>query len=344
MISLVVVNYRSASLAVEAIASARAAAAGPLEVIVVDNSCDRAEADALRPHASTVIAAETNLGYAGAINRGRRHANGDVIVVSNADVVFAPGSIDALAAALERDVVVSGPALYWDEAHRWILPPADLHSLGRRAAAVAASRSASYARWLDRRRTRERIRFWSLARTTRVEAISGAVMAIRTSALDELGGFDERFRLYFEETDFLRRVAERRWHVVYVPAAKCRHIYNQSAGAAGTAASTAYAESESWYLRKWLGPLAASVIERLQRPARAPVWPPADKLEIVGDDVVVEASPLPDFATAAGYFPEAGPVRVPPEVRAAYRGDALFVRAVNRQSGKVVAGGFRYTS
>ena len=38
--------------------------------------------------------------------------------------------------------------------------------------------------------------------------LSGAVLAVRAADLDRAGGFDERFPLYFEETDFLRRIAE----------------------------------------------------------------------------------------------------------------------------------------
>ncbi|HEY8849050.1 MAG TPA: hypothetical protein VIO12_07135, partial [Thermoanaerobaculia bacterium] len=54
--SLVLINYKTAALAVDAIRSARAASGTPLQVVVVDNSVDDAEADALRPHADVLIA------------------------------------------------------------------------------------------------------------------------------------------------------------------------------------------------------------------------------------------------------------------------------------------------
>ena len=123
-------------------------------------------------------------------------------MVSNPDVRFAAGAIDALAGA---GAAVAGPALFWDDAHQWLLPPAELHTRAEVLDRTLASRWRGWAVRRDRRRVRARIAFWRLARTTRVRAISGAVMAIRAKAFDEAGGFDQRYRLYFEENDFLRR-------------------------------------------------------------------------------------------------------------------------------------------
>ena len=216
-VSLLVINYRSASLAADAIRTARAASSQPLQVVIVDNSVDPAEAEALRDISDVLVVAPRNLGYAGGINAGRRAADGDVLVVSNPDVRFGDGAIDRL---IEVDAAVAGPALFWDDAHEWMLPPAELHTRSEVIDRVVASWSNTWSRQRDQRRFLARVAFWSLDRATRVDALSGAVLAIRAKAFDEAGGFDERFTLYFEENDFLRRV---RGDVVYVPAARCRH-------------------------------------------------------------------------------------------------------------------------
>ena len=54
MISLLIVNYRSAPLAIEAIRTARSSTSQRLHVVVVDNSCDPREAEGLRPHADVL--------------------------------------------------------------------------------------------------------------------------------------------------------------------------------------------------------------------------------------------------------------------------------------------------
>jgi GT2 family glycosyltransferase len=329
--SLIVVNYRSASLAIDAIRTARGATQAPLQVLVVDNSVDASEAAALRPHADLVIASETNLGYGAAINRGRAKADGDVLLVCNPDVRFGPASIDLL---LDADADVTGPALFWDDAFTWYLPPSELHTSGQVFDGVLASRSERWRRIRDRQRIRNRIAFWSLAIPARVPAVSGAVMAIRPAAFDHAHGFDERFHLYFEEIDFQRRLPA--GSILYLPAARCRHLYNQSAAGSAMAAE-AYARSEAQYLAKWSGKRFAGWVKRMQKPVFADAQPLDGELLLDRGNIVVEASPLASFETAAGHFPTGSRVDVPADVWACYRGEKLYLRVLERDSAKVVA-------
>jgi N-acetylglucosaminyl-diphospho-decaprenol L-rhamnosyltransferase len=332
--SLLVVNYRSATLSLQAIRSARAASLEPLQVVVVDNSCDAAEADALRGHADSLIVSDRNRGYAGAINLGRRSCEGELLIVSNPDVVFAPHAIDELAGS---GAAVAGPAFFWDDAHRWLLPPSDLHTGREKLDEVLASRSCAWRQQRDRRRFFARVAFWEHERPARVAALSGAVMAIRTSDFDALAGFDERFALYFEETDFLRRIAGIRRPIVYVPAAKCRHLYNQSAGQVADEAAARYAESELRYLEKWNGPFAARLLKRLERAVSSEAPATGELVLPRVEDVVVEASPLATFDTAAGHFPRERTVSLPDEVRVSLHGGPVYLRAVDRRTGEVLA-------
>ena len=365
MISLLIVNFRSALLAAEAVRTARAGTSAPLQVVIVDNSCDANEADALRGVADTLIVSESNRGYAGGINAGRAACSGETIVISNPDVTFAPHALDLLAEPLGHRTAVAGPALFWDDAHEWHLPPGDLLTAPQKLDQILASRSARWREERDRRRIRERIAFWSLRETTPVRMLSGAVLAVRAADFDP---FDERFLLYFEETDFLRCMAQRRKRIVYVPAARVRHIYNQSAGQIGHDGALRYAESELKYLEKWNGPWLARTMKRLEKPlpsvianelvARAPMlgddaMDPARDVIHHGDtdaqrgterhrgqsvirsagephsgedDVLTEVSPLPSFDTAAGYFGRAA--GVPPEVRQSLGDGPLYLRIV----------------
>lgn len=328
--SLIVVNYRSASLAIEAIRTARAATGGALQVIVVDNSVDPAEADALRSHADVLLTPDANLGYGAAINRARAQADGDYLLAANADVRFGEHSIERL---LDSGADVAGPALFWDDAFTWCLPPSDLHTAADALDTAIASRWPRWQRSRDRQRTGKRLAFWSLTRTTPMPVISGAVMAIRRSVFDRLGGFDERFHLYFEEIDILRRL---RTGIAYVPEARCRHIYNQSA-AVSTSAAAEYARSEMEYLTKWSGGRVARLIKRLEKPRRPiSAEPLQGDIPIDRPSVVIEASPLPSFETAAGHFPHAATVTIPPEVWTAYRSEVLYLRLVDRHSAAVI--------
>ena len=336
MISLLVVNYRSAALAAEAIRTARASTGDSLQVVVVDNSCDAAEAQALREHADTLIVAGTNLGYAGGINRGRPACDGETIVVSNPDVTFAADAIDHLHEALNR-AAVAGPAFFWDEGHRWMLPPGDLNTAPEKVDEVLASRSPAWREQRDRRRFRKRVAFWSRQQTTDTRMLSGAVMAMRAVEFDRAEGFDERFPLYFEESDFLRRLTAMRRRIVYVPAARCRHLFNQSAAQVASEAAAHYAQSELRYLETWNGPFVARTLKRLERPLPAfeaqPLRLPLHLDSL--DELVIEASPLATFSTAAGYFPVAREIDVPREIQESLSGD-LYLRTVVRRTGQVL--------
>lgn len=350
MISLLVVNYRSAALAAEAVRTARAAASEPLQVVAVDNSVDRSEAASLRNFADVVIAPDSNRGYAGGVNLGRRACEGDAIVITNPDVIFGESSIDRLVAQLRGNVAAAGPALFWDDAHQWLLPPGDRHTTSEKVDEVLASRSKTWLEQRDRRRFLRRVAFWLLRETTDMPTLSGAILAVRAADFDAAGGFDERFPLYFEETDFLRRLAQQRRRIVYVPSAKCRHMYNQSAGQVAGEAAAKYAQSEMRYLEKWSGPFAARFLKRLERPpsaslGRAEIIACARSGEQTGvsalhevtedrtGDVVTEASPSPIFATAAGYF---GRAALPAEIRNTLRTD-FYLRTVVRNTGEVLA-------
>ena len=327
--SLLVINYRSAPLAIEAIRTARASSSQALQVVVVDNSVEPSEVAALRSTADVVIAAPRNLGYAGGINAGRRACDGDVIIVSNPDVRFGPGAIDRL---VDADAAVAGPALFWDDGHTWMLPPAELHTAGEVASRALASRSRAWAGARGRRRFLARVAFWSLDRPTRVRALSGAVMAIRADTFDRAGGFDERFTLYFEENDFLRRV---RGDIVHVPAARCRHLYNQSAAGSPEAVAL-YAQSELKYLQKWGGAFAKRWERHSAGFSSMPEGSAVRTFDSGANDVVIEASPLADFETAAGHFADGAGADVPDDVWRAYRGDVLYFRAVERRTGRIL--------
>ena len=62
----------------------------------------------------------------------------------------------------------------------------------------------------------------------RVDWVSGAAMFLRRKAVEEVGMFDERFFMYWEDADLCRRIAEGGWHVVYYPIPKVVHKVGRS--------------------------------------------------------------------------------------------------------------------
>jgi len=65
---------------------------------------------------------------------------------------------------------------------------------------------------------------------SQVDWVAGASLMIRRRALDQIGGFDETFFLYFEETDLAHRAARANWETWYVPESRVVHIGSVSTG------------------------------------------------------------------------------------------------------------------
>jgi hypothetical protein len=64
----------------------------------------------------------------------------------------------------------------------------------------------------------------------RVDWVAGASLMIRRAVIDAVGGFDETFFLYFEETDLCRRAARAGWATHYVPQSVVAHEGSASTG------------------------------------------------------------------------------------------------------------------
>jgi N-acetylglucosaminyl-diphospho-decaprenol L-rhamnosyltransferase len=336
--TLVVVNYHAAALSRRAIETARAASAEPLEVIVVDNSGDDAELARVGAlGADRVIAAPDNPGYGEGANRGAAVAEGEALIIANPDVEFGPGSIDALVGALdEKRAGMAGPRFSWDEAGAWLLPPPDVPSRSGEVARWLASRSPRWRSAWRRRRRDRRIRFWRATSTVETDALSGAVLTIRRETLQRVGGFDPRFRLYFEEIDLMVRLRKGGERLLHVSSARVHHLYNQSAGRSETAAAR-YTESEFRFLSKWHGEGFARWALSSRKPLPPPPFQRAtrrDALTLPRGEWLIEASPLEDFATAAGSFSSGGSIEIPDEILENLRGEELFLMATELATGR----------
>ena len=92
----------------------------------------------------------------------------------------------------------------------------------------------------------------------RTDWVNGASMMIRREVFETVGLMDEEYFLYFEETDFCRRVVRAGWPIWHVPASRVVHLEGQSTGVTGADLAKKprpkyWFDSRARYFRKNLG-------------------------------------------------------------------------------------------
>ncbi len=223
-----VVNHEAGAALLECVASLRAE--GVVEVTVVDNASSDGSTEALvsADGAVRLVQTGTNLGYGAAANRGIDATGLELVLVSNPDVAVHRGALAALVEVLGADPVlaVAGPRILEADGTRY-------PSARRFPSLVDAAGHALLGDLAPDNRFTRRYRMGDLAsdHVTEVDWVSGACFLARRRALEELGGFDESYFMYAEDTDLCWRARRAGWGVVYVPDAVVTHVQGISTAA-----------------------------------------------------------------------------------------------------------------
>jgi len=263
-VSVVIVNYRTPRLTLLAVQSALSNDIS--QVIVIDNDSRDESLELLRgvhDKRLQIIANAVNAGFGQAANRAATEASAPVILFLNSDATLTASACQALMDEVDRydGRCIAGPRLVGSDGQiqrsAGLLPmPSDLlirglglHRLGRllRRTPVVGSLIGGSAM------AREYETALRASDATDVSMVSGACFAIGRDAFQELGGFDERFFMYFEDADLCRRASEAGVAIRFVPTVDVSHV----GGASSTGDyrfSPMNARSMRQYLEKWWGP------------------------------------------------------------------------------------------
>ena len=199
-------------------------------IVAVNNaSCD-GTAEAIRnayPDV-TVLALDSPMGLAAALNRGADLCNAPFVLYLNDDVFAAPGSIRRLLETLQDRpdaVAAAGRLVEHDLTTQERYRPQPFPS----PLTVVSRLLGLRLLWprVPSRGTRMR-RVLDDDTTVAVEQLAGACMLVRRSAVNRIGGWDERYWFWYEDVDFCRRLAAHGTQL-YVPTAPFRHVGGSTA-------------------------------------------------------------------------------------------------------------------
>jgi len=274
-VSAVVVNYNTAELTARCVASLRAQRVrGPggtqgVEVIVVDNASRPEERDVLGGLDAFVLLNDRNVGYGTALNQGTRRSAAPFVLFSNSDTSYQPAAlqhlVDAIVGLPKAGAV--GPRFWWDPEGNYLQPPADPVTLVGQILDIAAARWPRWRRPRARSWQRRAVRFWETRRPIAQKMLCGASILTSREVLATCGGFDEEFRLYYEDTDWCLRLRKAGYRMYMVPASHVMHLYNQSARQQAEASESLFSASAERYFGKHYGASAWRLISWARRQA-----------------------------------------------------------------------------
>jgi N-acetylglucosaminyl-diphospho-decaprenol L-rhamnosyltransferase len=235
-IAVVIVSYRCAPLTVACLRSLEAERAAPdlsIRAVVVDNASGDLPAlmEAVRTHGwgswVSLVRAPRNGGFAYGNNLGIEHACTRrvpaYLYLLNPDTEVRPGAIGALVRFLEAhpEVGIAGSSFENVDGSEW--------PIAFRFPTLFSELDTGLKFGLITRVLRPWIVSRQMSRTAEpVDWISGASMLIRPAVLATIGGLDENYFLYFEETDFCYRARQAGFSTWYVPESRVMHLVGQS--------------------------------------------------------------------------------------------------------------------
>ena len=261
-VTVVIVTYQSSGTVEKTLAPLRQLCRrGLLRCVVVDNASTDGTLEILRGEADwlELIESRENVGYGRGCNLGWPSSMNPYVLFLNPDAV-----LDASALEILVDFMDGHP-------RAGIAAPALLDPGGQSHRAGGLTTPKNIIRGQLRLAVEQRERFEPGSAPFRTNWLSGAVQLYRTQLLRELGGFDSRFFMYFEETDLGVRALESGWELWAVPQAVGQHAVAASARATGqklvnNAISDHFFRSRFYYLVKhhgWLSAVAAELLDVL---------------------------------------------------------------------------------
>ncbi len=263
-LEIIIVSYRSETLIPRCLTSVQDYAPRSTQVYVVDNASPDDTVGVIRRDFPTVrlIERDGNDGFAVANNVALRRVVAPYVLVLNPDAELAPGVLDHLISVMDqqRDIGVIGCRLLTADgtpdhaAKRFIPTPLEAahYFLGRLFGKHVSRYTAPHVNEYD---------------LADVDAINGAFMLVRKSAMDLVGLFDEGYWMYAEDLDWCTRFRDAGWRVVYDGRVTAFHMKGGVAGVRSLRLNYEFHRSMARYYRTHNHSLAIAAV-----PVTTGIW------------------------------------------------------------------------
>lgn len=205
VVSVIILHYRTYELTADCLTSLLAQETAPAhEIIVVDNDSSDGSGAKLQKKFSgkfTLVSAERNLGFGPGNNLGAQHARGRYLFFINSDTLLLPTTLADLIAAADQLPAYG------------LLSPRVVLKDGQTVQPASFGRTASVWRLLTRRVDLPASYLQGYETVAPVDWVTGAAMLIPQDVWRQVGGFDIRYFMYWEDQDLCRSIKAAGWQI-----------------------------------------------------------------------------------------------------------------------------------
>ena len=246
-VSIIIVNYNGADVILNCLASLyNHLEQLSYEIIVVDNNSQDGSPGCIAQRFPNVILLQqsTNLGFGTANNLGAHYAQGEMLFLLNSDTLLTANILPKLIAKLTQasHVGIVGPQLRNPDGTFQLSVAREIGIWGefQTLQQVRRYRAPSARSVLAK----------LYAHDQRVDIVIGAAMLMRRSLFEQIGGFDETFFMYFEESDLCKRVRDLGYIILYTPEVSLIHRGGYSVAKVQGSMCEVYRCSQRYYYKK----------------------------------------------------------------------------------------------
>jgi GT2 family glycosyltransferase len=238
-VSIILVNYNTKEITTSCIRSIFQNTKGiKFEIIVVDNNSSDGSVEYLKREFNgkiKLVESNVNLGFGGGANVGIKESTGKYVLLLNTDTVILDNTIknmfDFMEGEENKDVAVIGVVLIDENGNA-------LQSYGEFLPFKVGINEFIFKAFLPKKLNRAILKnekveefktgLFQNKRFVEVDYIIGADMFIRKDVIDEVGVFDERFFMYFEEADLQLRMKKRGYKIGLIKDGTIIHLESKS--------------------------------------------------------------------------------------------------------------------
>lgn len=195
------------------------------EIIVVDSQSEEETRDIIEEKfpGAKIIPFSKNLGYAKIVNKGIEASRGEYLLILNADIIVDKEAIPEMLKYMEEHqrAGIVGPRLlgFNNVVQNSCFRFPDWGTI------IARRTFVGKLDWGKRKIENFLNKADANGLPQKVDWLQGSAMLARRTAVESVGPLDERFFMYFEDTDWCRRFWQNNWEVIYLPTSRMYHYY-----------------------------------------------------------------------------------------------------------------------